>query len=83
MTTPIPTGRSNVDVRRRRLGGLALAFCVFVLAVGHLFVLRFVSGLTVGIPNWLWVQLGVLCVMFALAWAAVRLWRTNAPGGRR
>ena len=66
-------GESTADRSRRRLVGWGLGIVVVVVGVGHLFVVRSMTGLYWGIPVWLWVQLAVLGGLLALAWLAISL----------
>ena len=54
---------------------------MFCLGIGHLFLVRGLSGLTLGVPTWLWVQLVVLGLMLAMAWVAVELAASDRPDG--
>ncbi|AGB15497.1 hypothetical protein Halru_0873 [Halovivax ruber XH-70] len=62
---------SSADRSRRRLVGWGLGIVVFVVGIGHLFVVQSVTGLYWGIPGWLWVQLAVLGGLLVLAWLAI------------
>lgn len=50
-----------------------IALLVFLIAVGHLFVIKGMNDIVLGLPQWLWLQNGVFVLMIVLAWVAVRL----------
>ena len=52
---------------------------LLVIAVGHLYVFEGLTGMYLGLPLWLWLQLVVVCAMLGLAWFAVRV--ISVPGG--
>lgn len=58
----------------------ALLAVLFALAVGHLYALRGLTDLYLGLPLWVWLQVGVVAVMLAVARAAVRI--VTAETGR-
>lgn len=72
---------TRLDDSTRRLASGGLIVAVVVLAVGHLYVIRDVGGLILGIPTWLWVQLVVLAAMLVMAWVAVELASFGHPDG--
>ena len=51
----------------------ALLALLFALAVGNLYVLRGFAQLYLGLPLWIWLQIGILVAMLVVAWAAVRI----------
>ncbi len=44
------------------------------LAAGHQYLVAEWTELSLGLPAWLWAQLGVIAVMFVIAWLAVGLY---------
>jgi len=58
-----------------------------VIGVGQLYLLGGFTGLYLGVPLWLWLQLAVLTVMLGLAWVATSVWtvanRESDDGGRQ
>jgi hypothetical protein len=52
------------------IGLLAL---LLVIAVGHLYAVTGLTTLYLGLPLWIWLQLGVVTIMLGIAWIAVRL----------
>lgn len=52
--------------------GLLLAV-LLVLAVGHLYAFSGLTTLYLGLPLWVWLQLGTVTVMLVVAWIAVQL----------
>lgn len=65
-------GRS-FDGSTRRLASAALVVTVVLVGIGHLYAIRNLSGMILGVPTWLWAQLVVLGCMLAMAWLAVEL----------
>ncbi len=47
---------------------------LLALAAGHQYVIADWTALYLGLPAWLWTQLGVIAVLFVLAWTAVSLY---------
>lgn len=73
-------GRS-LDDSTRRLASAALVVTVVLVGIGHLYVIRDLSGMTLGVPTWLWAQLVVLGCMLVAAWLAVELVASDRTGG--
>lgn len=71
-------GSAALHERVTRLPTVKYAFAGLLvsllgIAVGHLYVLRGMTDLVLGLPLWVWLQLLVVAVMLALAWIAVQL----------
>jgi hypothetical protein len=47
---------------------------LLVIAVGQLYLLGGVTGLYLGVPLWLWLQLAILTAMLGMAWVATSVW---------
>ena len=56
-----------------------LILAMLVIAAGHLYVIGGFTDLYVGLPLWLWLQLGIIVVLFVLAWIATGI---ATPAGR-
>lgn len=57
----------------------AVVVLVLGIAVGQWYLFAAVGSVTtlyLGVPLWLWLQLGLVAVMLALAWVAVSVWTT-------
>ena len=50
-----------------------LLLLLVVVAVGHLYVLEGLTALYLGLPLWVWLELGVVFAMLGIAWFAVQL----------
>ncbi len=48
---------------------LAVA-AMLAIAIAHLFVVGEFTGTVAGLPTWLWLQVGIVAVLFVLAWIA-------------
>jgi hypothetical protein len=57
----------------RRYAFLILTLATLVIAGGHLYLLGGLSEIRLGLPTWLWIQLGVIGVLLVLAWVAIGL----------
>lgn len=71
---------ARVSAWNRPLSFLLLVAAMLAIAVGHLYLLRGLTTVYVGVPLWLWVQLLVVAVLFGMAWIATEL---VSPIGRR
>ena len=60
---------------------LGLALALLAIAVGHLYLLRGLATLYLGLPLWLWLQLVVVFAMVGIAWIAVRVVALASSGG--
>ena len=58
-----------------------LVGALLALAAGHQYLLADWTTLYLGLPAWLWAQLGVIGVMFVIAWLAVGLYAGATEGG--
>ncbi|WP_290812144.1 hypothetical protein [Halovivax sp.] len=61
---------------------VGLLAALLTIGVGHLYVVRGLTGFRLGVPAWLWLQLGVVVAMLGLAWATVGLLTAADRGGR-
>ena len=59
----------------------ALLAVLLVIAVGHLYVFSGLTTLYLGLPLWVWLQLGVVSLMLGIAWIAVQLIARATSGG--
>jgi hypothetical protein len=57
-----------------------LLLLLVVIAVGHLYVLEGLTALYLGLPLWIWLELGVVFAMLLIAWFAVQLVATATEG---
>lgn len=57
----------------RRGAFVTLAVAIVVVAAAHLFVIQGLTTIRLGLPVWLWLQLGVITALLGLAWLAVEL----------
>ncbi len=57
-----------------------LVGALLALAGGHQYLFADWTTLYFGLPAWLWAQLGVIAVLFALAWVAVNLYVGTTEG---
>lgn len=64
----------------RPVAFVVLTAIMLVIAGGHLYVIGDFTAVSLGLPVWLWVQLGVVVVLLALAWIATDF--VSANGGR-
>lgn len=71
--------RSRRSIDRRIVFVIVLAI-MGILATGHLYLLEGLVDLYLGLPAWLWIQLLVVLVLFALAWVATDI--ASPAGGR-
>lgn len=62
----------GIGSRQRALFG-ALVVAIVVVAWGHLYLVAGLTAIRLGIPVWLWLQLGVIAALLGLAWAAIGL----------
>lgn len=59
---------------------IALIALLLTIAWGHWYFVAGYTTLYLGLPGWLWVQLGIILLLLAIAWLAVTVWSTaNAP----
>lgn len=58
-----------------------LLLLLFVLAVGHLYLLEGLTGRHLGLPLWLWLQVVVVFAMLGIAWITIRLVAGATEGG--
>jgi len=65
--------------RSGRYAFWGLVALVVAIGVGHLYVLSGLTALVLGLPLWLWLQLGVVAAMLGLAWVALSIRRPEAP----
>jgi len=70
----------------------AVVVLVLGIAVGQWYLFDLLTGLSsvdsvttlyLGVPLWLWLQLGLVAVMLVLAWVAVSVWTTANRGADR
>lgn len=65
----------NVDEigRRQRVLFGALVAAIVAVAWGHLYLVEGLTEIRLGLPVWLWLQLGVIGALLGLAWVAIGL----------
>lgn len=51
----------------------AIVVVIVAIATAHLYVIDGLTAIRFGLPAWLWVQLGVIAGLLALAWVAIGL----------
>ena len=56
-----------------RVSFVALLVVMVGLAVGHLFPLYGSTGVQLGVPSWIWIQLIVIAILLGLAWIATTI----------
>ena len=62
----------QIGQRRRALFG-ALVGAIVAVAWGHLYLVEGLTTIRLGLPVWLWLQLGVIAALLGLAWIAIGL----------
>jgi hypothetical protein len=59
--------------RRQRIAFGALVATIVAVAWGHLYLVEGLTTIRLGLPVWLWLQVGVIAALLGLAWIAVGL----------
>ncbi|MFW5973871.1 MAG: hypothetical protein ACOCPZ_00630 [Natrialbaceae archaeon] len=62
----------TVGRRQRFLFG-ALVAVIVGIAWGHLYLVEGLTTIRLGLPVWLWLQIGVIAASLGLAWVAIGL----------
>lgn len=63
----------RVPPRNRPVAFALLTALMLAIAAGHLYVVAAYTAVLLGLPVWIWLQLGVVAVLLALAWVTTDL----------
>lgn len=71
---------SRVSPRDRTVAFVVLTAVMLAIAAGHFYLIGAFTAVYLGLPLWLWLQLGVVAILLALAWVATD---AISPSGAR
>lgn len=52
-----------------------------IIAAGHIYVIEPLASIYLGLPLWIWIQLGILAIMMLIAWFAITLYTIGIRAG--